>query len=137
MRIDLNSRYSTVDRLRVESNPKLLAALVFEWLEHLKAPILTKEELSAIVVRGERPEVCFRKFDVVSISFFACVRFNSKLQYCGPQSAAHTVEYFVRFVARMKAVGPDVQMELIRRFAASLTHQSVTVRGLLQPRGLF
>lgn len=65
--MDLNSRYSTVDRLRVESNPKLLAALMLDWLEHLKAPVLTKEELSAIVVRGERPEMCLRKFDVVRL----------------------------------------------------------------------
>jgi hypothetical protein len=65
--MDLNSRYSTVDRLRVESNPKVLAALTLDWLEHLKAPVLTKEELSAIVVRGEKPEICLRKFDVVRI----------------------------------------------------------------------
>jgi hypothetical protein len=65
--MDLNSRYSTVDRLRVESNPKVLAALMLDWLEHLKAPVLTKEELSAIVVRGEKPEVCLRKFDVVRL----------------------------------------------------------------------
>ncbi|XP_059490961.1 protein tyrosine phosphatase domain-containing protein 1-like [Neocloeon triangulifer] len=112
IRIDLNSRYSTVDRLRVECDAQLLAAVLFEWLEHLKIPIITKEELSAVVVRGENLSICLKKFDA---------------------SAAHTLEYLIRFVARLQGIGRDVQMDLVRRLAASLTHQSVVVRGLLQP----
>ncbi|CAB3368050.1 Hypothetical predicted protein [Cloeon dipterum] len=112
IRIELNARYSTVDRLKVETDARLLAALLFEWLEHLKAPVVTKEELSAVVVRGEHPDLCLRKFDA---------------------SAAHTVEYLIRFIARMHCLGRDVQIELVRRFAASLAQQSVLVRGLLQP----
>jgi hypothetical protein len=66
LRIELNHRQSTWVRMYVEPDVRLLSGLLFEWLEHLKSPILSKDDLSHIVVLGSKPENCLKKFDVVS-----------------------------------------------------------------------
>ena len=44
----------------------LFSGLLFSWFEHLKAPILSVEELSYLVLAAHKPEVVLRKMDRVS-----------------------------------------------------------------------
>jgi len=49
-RSSLNYKLSAWDRLDTEINIWVLAALLFEWLEHLKTPILDKDSITYIVI---------------------------------------------------------------------------------------
>ncbi|KAJ9575419.1 hypothetical protein L9F63_025631, partial [Diploptera punctata] len=114
LRVDLNHRQSAWTRLQVEKNLYVLTALLFDWLEHLRVPILSRDDLSYIVILGSQPEVCLKKFDIAS-------------QYI--------IEYLFRFLARLQPISQDTQLNVIKRFVASLTHQGVPIQGILKPAG--
>ena len=49
-----------------------------------------------------------------------------------PNHVCYIVEYLVRFVSRLK-IGAEKQSTLMMRFVASLTHQSVVIKGTTFP----
>lgn len=53
-------------KLSKETDLCVLVAMLYEWLECLKAPVLKLEHLEYIVVHYKQPELCFEKFDLVS-----------------------------------------------------------------------
>ncbi|XP_069693915.1 protein tyrosine phosphatase domain-containing protein 1-like [Periplaneta americana] len=113
-RVDLNHRQSTWTRLQVEKNLYVLTGLLYDWLEHLRVPILSRDDLSYIVILGNHPETCLKKLDV---------------------SGQYVVEYLFRFLARLHPLSRETQLNLIKRFVASLTHQGVPIQGILKPSG--
>ncbi|PSN44961.1 hypothetical protein C0J52_05490 [Blattella germanica] len=113
-RFDLNIRQSAWARLQVEKNLYVLTGLLFDWLEHLRIPILSRDDLSYIVILGTHPEGCLRKLEL---------------------SSQYVVEYLFRFLARIHPISRDTQLNVIKRFVASLTHQGVPIQGILKPSG--
>ncbi|XP_042863291.1 protein tyrosine phosphatase domain-containing protein 1-like [Penaeus japonicus] len=113
-RIDLNVKQSAWERLNTETNLYLLTGLLFTWLEHLRTPVLGVDALSYIVLASSKPEVCLRKLD---------------------KEIRYTVEYLIRFVARLQPFTRVQQEAVLRRLIASLTQQAVPVRGTLLPAG--
>ncbi|XP_057331836.1 protein tyrosine phosphatase domain-containing protein 1-like isoform X1 [Microplitis mediator] len=109
---DLNNKNSSWQRLVLETNLRVLGNLLYEWLEMLKRPILDMEALSQIVIRGSRPRECLLKFE-------PCNRY--------------LLEYLLRFVSRLRPLSTDKQTLVIKRIIASLTHQTVWIRGTLMP----
>ena len=70
LRVELNHRQSAWTRLQVEKNLFVLSGLLFDWLEHLRVPILSRDDLSYIVILGSQPEACLKKLDIVSYCYF-------------------------------------------------------------------
>ncbi|ROT81137.1 Protein tyrosine phosphatase domain-containing protein 1 [Penaeus vannamei] len=113
-RIELNVKQSAWERLNTETNLYLLTGLLFTWLEHLRTPVLGVDALSYIVLASSKPEVCLRKLD---------------------KEVRYTLEYLIRFVARLQPFTRVQQEAVLRRLIASLTQQAVPVRGTLLPAG--
>lgn len=53
-------------KLAAETDIRVLIALLYEWLESLKIPVVRVEYLEHIVVYYKQAELCFRKLDIVS-----------------------------------------------------------------------
>ena len=68
-KVDLNHRQSAWTRLQVERNLYVLTGLLYDWLEHLRVPVLSRDDLSYIVILGNHPEACLKKLDLVSYNF--------------------------------------------------------------------
>lgn len=68
-KVDLNHRQSAWTRLQVEKNLYALTGLLYDWLEHLRVPVLSRDDLSYIVILGKHPEACLKKLDLVSYHF--------------------------------------------------------------------
>ncbi|UYV76444.1 PTPDC1 [Cordylochernes scorpioides] len=110
---ELNSRGSAWDRLRQETDLMTLTGLLWCWLEHLKDPILDRQDLTYLVLLAERPADGLAKLE---------------------NEHSFTVEYLVHFVARLGVLGEE-RDNVLRRILASLTRQSVAVNGALVPAG--
>jgi protein tyrosine phosphatase domain-containing protein 1 len=65
-RVNLNHRQSAWTRLQMEKNLYVLTGLLYDWLEHLRVPVLSRDDLSYIVILGNQPEACLKKIDLVS-----------------------------------------------------------------------
>ncbi|XP_034939681.1 protein tyrosine phosphatase domain-containing protein 1-like [Chelonus insularis] len=110
--INLNNKNSTWQWLELETNVRILSGLLYEWLETLKEPILDIDSLSQIVIRGSRLKHCLQKLQTYN---------------------RYVLEYFLRFVSRLRPMSMDMQSLIIKRFIASLTHQSVWIKKMLMP----
>ncbi|GFG37415.1 hypothetical protein Cfor_05161, partial [Coptotermes formosanus] len=113
-KVDLNHRQSAWTRLQVEKNLYALTGLLYDWLEHLRVPVLSRDDLSYIVILGKHPEACLKKLDLGS-------------QY--------VLEYLFRFLARLQPLSREDLLNLMRRLIASLTQQGVPIHGILRPSG--
>jgi protein tyrosine phosphatase domain-containing protein 1 len=65
-RVNLNHRQSAWTRLQMEKNLYVLTGLLYDWLEQLRIPVLSRDDLSYIVILGNQPEACLKKIDLVS-----------------------------------------------------------------------
>ncbi|XP_075221216.1 uncharacterized protein LOC142324243 [Lycorma delicatula] len=108
---DLN-RQSSWKTLENESNLVVLTGLLFDWMEQLKTPILNTDHLTVIVLNYTRPQDCLRKFELIT-------------QY--------TVEYLFRFLAHLNPLRAEDTIEIMKRIIASLTQQSVVIKGNVIP----
>lgn len=52
-----------------EDHPEPLSATLCHWLDRLKQPVFTHEEMGHIVSLPDRPDVCFARFDKVVGTF--------------------------------------------------------------------
>ena len=59
--VDLNNRASTWSKLDTEVNVPLLATLLFDWLEHLKSPILDRDGITYVVIHCDNIEAALNK----------------------------------------------------------------------------
>lgn len=55
-------------RLDLETDVNALAVLLYDWIEHLKYPVLDQDNLETIVIHHNQLEICLSKFDMVSCS---------------------------------------------------------------------
>ncbi|KAG8187727.1 hypothetical protein JTE90_015597 [Oedothorax gibbosus] len=110
----LNNRSSAWEKIAKEMDPLLLSALLWSWLEQLREPVLSKNDLSIIVIRSEKTMEILQKLD---------------------NGTRYTTEYLVRFIARLHPKSSIIRTDLIRRLLASLTHQALGIQGTLRPMG--
>ena len=78
---DLNYRMSAWDRLATETNLNILSALLLQWLEHLKTPVIDKDNITYLVILCGNLEKAFKRL---------------------PTAQGYVVEYIVRLVARLQ-----------------------------------
>lgn len=90
-------------RLANEKNLYVLTALLYYWLEHLRVPLFTSEELTTIVLHASDPRATLMKL---------------------PLEISSTVGYILHFVANLE---PDTNalQAVLKRMAASITHRIV------------
>ncbi|XP_076328153.1 protein tyrosine phosphatase domain-containing protein 1-like [Tachypleus tridentatus] len=112
---DLNSRGSSWERLKTETDLLLLVGLLWSWLEHLKVPVLSKQDLTFIVIGGEKPVEVLTSLD---------------------RGTRYTVEYLIHFVSRLGLQIEDERDEVIRRLVAALSQQCLGIGGVLRPAGV-
>jgi len=113
---DLNHRYSAWQRLELETNLELLLALLFEWLEGLKHPLLDVDNLSYVVVWSSKPQRCLGKLPV-------CTRY--------------LLEYLLRFVTRLRPVTAESQSLITKRLMAALTQQTIWIKNCFHPPSMY
>ncbi|XP_046745517.1 protein tyrosine phosphatase domain-containing protein 1-like [Diprion similis] len=112
--IDLNNRQTAWQRLELETDLHVLSALLYDWLENLKYPVLDKDDLSLIVVWGSNVEKCLEKLDICD---------------------GYLMEYLLRFILRLRPLSLEGQTLLIKRLMAALTQQAVRINQTLLPSG--
>lgn len=68
---EINSSQLGWAKLPLENDLYILAALLFEWIEGLKLPVLDMKGFETIVIFFKQPETCFHKFpQVINIFCF-------------------------------------------------------------------
>ncbi len=60
-RTELNFKLSAWDRIDTEDNLFVLTALLMEWLEHLKQPLLDKDGITYVVIYCDNVEAALRR----------------------------------------------------------------------------
>lgn len=113
-RVDLNFRLSAWDAIDTETDLFVLTSLLFEWMEHLRRPILDKEGITYLVIHCDDVEAALRKL---------------------PNHMCYVLEYLVRFVARLRPLPRQQSRHLLSRIMASMTHQSIAINGVVYPSG--
>lgn len=113
-RSTLNYRVSAWDKIDTETNLWVLTAMLFEWLEHLKSPILGKDSITYLVIHCDNLEAALRKL---------------------PTHVCFILEYFIRFVARLRPLEKNDCQDVMRRLLVAMTHQSVVIRNVAYPSG--
>ncbi|XP_076749525.1 uncharacterized protein LOC143422620 isoform X2 [Xylocopa sonorina] len=108
----LNHRATAWQRIQMETNLDILSGLLFEWLETLKHPLLDVDSLSYIVVWSSKPQRCLEKLS-------GCNRY--------------LLEYFLRFICRLRPMTAESQSLLTKRFMAALTQQSIWIKNSFYP----
>ncbi len=59
--VDLNNRASTWNKLETETHLPMLTSLLFDWLEHLKSPILDRDGITYVVIHCDNIEAALNK----------------------------------------------------------------------------
>ncbi|XP_047505955.1 protein tyrosine phosphatase domain-containing protein 1-like, partial [Pieris napi] len=116
LRIEINQRREAMSKIDEEEDPNILSALLFEWLEGLKQPVLDKEDLSNIVCRSTNVNSCIMALQMEDIIL---------------------VEYLLRFVVRLRPLVALKKVDILKRLLASLTHQTTKINGKLLPNKCF
>lgn len=111
---DLNNRNSAWEELSTETNAILLSGLLWSWLDHLRIPVLSLQDLAIVVIWSKKPRECLLKLD---------------------NGTRYTTEYLVRFIARLYPATKELRDELLRRLVASLAQQTLCIRGVQRPVG--
>ena len=80
-KINLNNRGATWNKLDTETDIGVLSALLFDWMEHLKSPILDRNGITFVVIHCDDVEAVMQRI---------------------PSHVCYIMEYLVRFVSRLK-----------------------------------
>lgn len=103
-RLELNHKgLGAWTRLANEKNLYVLTALFFYWLEHLRVPLFTSEELTTIVLHAPDPRTTLMKL---------------------PLEISATIDYILHFVGNLEPEKEALEGTL-KRFAAAITHRVV------------
>ncbi len=105
-RTDLNYKMSAWDRIDTETNLFVLTALLLEWLEHLRQPILDKDGITYVVIHCDNIDAALKRL---------------------PNHVCYILEYLIRFVARLRPLTKDKSENLMCRLMAALTHQCIVI----------
>ncbi|XP_060536951.1 protein tyrosine phosphatase domain-containing protein 1-like [Cylas formicarius] len=109
---DINSSRTGWLRLTSETNLYILTSLLFDWLEKLKAPIITIESFENIVILYKQPEECFKKFGM---------------------EEAYLIEHILLFLIKLRPINEESRKFLLKRFLAALSKHSININEKIIP----
>ncbi|XP_064161390.1 protein tyrosine phosphatase domain-containing protein 1 [Anguilla rostrata] len=69
---ELNSREGTWERLCTEKDPRVLAGLMWSWLEQLREPVITKEDIQALDSSRQTQQPALNSIDKSSRQTLVC-----------------------------------------------------------------
>ena len=96
--MDLNYKTSAWDKLETETNLTILSALLMDWLEHLKVPIIDKVNL---LFFSYNIHLINNLQDSITYLVIHCGNLEKAFKRL-PTAQGFVVEYLVRFVARLQ-----------------------------------
>ncbi|KAJ8259723.1 hypothetical protein GJAV_G00172680 [Gymnothorax javanicus] len=70
---ELNSREGTWERLCMEKDPRVLAGLMWSWLEQLKEPVITKEDILVLDRNRQAQQPALNSIDKASRETLLCI----------------------------------------------------------------
>nr|XP_037273148.1 protein tyrosine phosphatase domain-containing protein 1-like [Rhipicephalus microplus] len=109
---ELNTRGAAWDKVSIEEDPVILSGLLWYWLDELREPVLSKRDLTVVVVRPTNPVAVLQKLN---------------------KATRFTTEYLVRFVARLNLPTLAERRNVIRRLTSALCHQTLSIDGIQRP----
>lgn len=111
---EINSSQLGWVKMSVETDINVLTALLFEWIEGLKVPVLKMENFETIVVLYKQPELCLQKFNVED---------------------SYLIEYLLRFISKIQPISKDTQEDLLKRLIAAFSKHCVQINNHTIPSG--
>ncbi|XP_041080113.1 protein tyrosine phosphatase domain-containing protein 1 isoform X3 [Polyodon spathula] len=97
---ELNSREGAWDRICTERDPFVLSGLMWSWLEQLKEPVITKEDIQSLVQKCDNPDEAIYTLEK------------------GPQQ---TIVSIVDCVAHLHSIPEDVDEAFLARITKAFT----------------
>lgn len=78
MQTELNSKEGAWDRLRMERDPLVLSSLMWSWLEQLKDPVISSDDIKALTESNVTPLNALHSLEKVTglnlvLSVFVCM----------------------------------------------------------------
>lgn len=107
----LNTMDTGWGELASENNPTVLSHFIWTWLHHLKEPVLRVQDLKDMLQYVDDP-----------------IKGLNTLE----RGSRQTVEYLVKFVARLQDVEEDQEKHLLQRLISILTHSPVVMETEVQ-----
>ncbi|MGH0136893.1 UNVERIFIED_CONTAM: hypothetical protein FKN15_019570 [Acipenser sinensis] len=100
---ELNSREGAWDRICTERDPFVLSGLIWSWLEQLKEPVITKEDIQILAQKCDNPDEAIYTLEK------------------GPQQ---TIVSVVDCVAHLHSIPEDVEEAFLARITKAFTKAS-------------
>ncbi|KAJ8955324.1 hypothetical protein NQ318_003417 [Aromia moschata] len=111
---DINTSQLGWMKLSLETDLDVLSALLLEWLESLKTPVIKMEDFETIVVLYKQPEACLQKFSVED---------------------SYLIEYLLRFLNKLQPISKESLEALLKRIVAALSKHIVVINNKVLPSG--
>ncbi|ELU17718.1 hypothetical protein CAPTEDRAFT_229133 [Capitella teleta] len=102
----LNCDTHAFDVLAEEKDPTVLAALIWEWLDHLKEPMLNSQDLPNVLEYASEPLGGLELLE---------------------KGARFTILYLSEVVALLEPLPESIELELVQRLLSTLSHQNMVV----------
>ncbi|XP_022915218.2 protein tyrosine phosphatase domain-containing protein 1-like [Onthophagus taurus] len=113
LQTDINNSQSGWLKLEVETDLIVLCSMLHDWIESLKEPIITTNDMENIVINYKQPELCFSHFEIKS---------------------AFLIEYLLHFLSKINPITELTRTCILRRFLAALSHQTVVINDVVVPQ---
>nr|XP_060064653.1 protein tyrosine phosphatase domain-containing protein 1-like [Ylistrum balloti] len=102
---DLNEKDDAWAELAKETDPGVVSLILWEWLDHLKEPILRTQDLKSILPYKDDPETGLQKLE---------------------KGSRNTILYMVKVIEKLRPVSEDVEAKIYEKLMSYLTQQWVT-----------
>ncbi|CAH1784299.1 unnamed protein product [Owenia fusiformis] len=100
----LNCVTRTYKELQLEKNPSVLCCLMWDWLDHLKEPVLRIQDLNILLNHMEEPMKGLRRLE---------------------KGSKTTTSYLLKLIARLQPIDDDLEHHILFRMISTLTHQNM------------
>nr|XP_022301729.1 protein tyrosine phosphatase domain-containing protein 1-like isoform X2 [Crassostrea virginica] len=103
---NLNQSEDAWHNLVMENDPVVLAQVMWDWLDHLKVPVLRAQDLSLIAQFSEDTETGLQKLE---------------------KGTRYTLEYLIKIIEKMRPMDRITENRVLEKLLSFLTHQWVTI----------
>ncbi|ESO97103.1 hypothetical protein LOTGIDRAFT_174628 [Lottia gigantea] len=105
--LKLNQTDEAWKMIGVETDPELISALLWEWLDHLREPVLRKQDLAHVKHDANDPMLVLQKID---------------------RGAKGVIEYFAKVLVKLGPLPKSLKYPLIEKILSHVTHHVVHVK---------
>lgn len=102
----LNESEDAWHDLVLENDPLVLAQVMWDWLDHLKVPVLRAQDLTLMAQFSDDPDTGLQKLE---------------------KGTRFTLEYLIKIVEKLKPMDKSTENRVLEKLLSFLTHQWVTI----------